>query len=128
MATTKVLIGKEDEKNKVVFEKPPRTNYIYFGKDEGAAFGAGICHIPPHSSNERHSHDSEDEIMYVLSGQVRFNFPHQEKDHVLSPGEAIYVPKGIVHQLFNDTDEKASHSWTFTPAGQEVAIRNKYYK
>ena len=124
MATQRVLIGTEDPKRKVEFEDPARTVYLYFGKAEDASFGAGVCHVPPHSSNERHTHDDADEIIYVITGSLRFVFPDEE--HTLSQGEAIYIPIGVEHQIFNPTDEIASHTFTFTPAGPEIAIERKY--
>ena len=119
-----VLIGKKDPNKKVVFDSPSRTVYLYFGKDEGASFGAGICHIPQRSSNVRHAHNDADEIIYVLKGKLRFWFPNEE--YVLTAEEAIFIPKNFEHQIFNDTDKIASHSFTFTPPGPETAIRNKY--
>ena len=124
MATAKILIGKETEAGRVEFEQPRRTVFVYFGKDEGASFGAGICHLPPHSSNQRHAHDNADEIIYVLKGTLRFWFPDQE--HILKAPEAIYIPRNVEHQIFNDTDQVATHTFTFTPPGPEIAIRNKY--
>lgn len=43
-----------------------------------------------------HKHHEEDEMFYVLSGQMTIEF----RDHsvVLNPGEFIIVPRGIEHR------------------------------
>jgi mannose-6-phosphate isomerase-like protein (cupin superfamily) len=43
-----------------------------------------------------HSHELEDELFLVLSGQLRLQF----RDHevLVSPGELIVVPRGVEHR------------------------------
>ena len=42
-----------------------------------------------------HSHDSEDELFYVLKGSLRIEM--EERTVVLGQGEAFVVPKGVRH-------------------------------
>ena len=43
-----------------------------------------------------HKHDNEDEMFYVITGQLIIEF--RDKKVVLNPGEFIVVPKGIEHK------------------------------
>ena len=43
-----------------------------------------------------HSHENEDELFYVISGQLLIEF--RDKVEVLNPGELLVVPRGIEHR------------------------------
>lgn len=43
-----------------------------------------------------HKHDDEDELFYVVSGQLKIEF--REKVVHLAPGEFIIVPRGVEHR------------------------------
>jgi|SRR6056297_1678240 len=122
--TQQSIVGKEMKKQKVVFENPERTVYVYFGENDGASMGSGICYLPENSSNENHTHYEEDEVIFVLQGEIKFVFPSYER--VLKPFEAIYIPKNEEHQIFNIGKGVAAHTFTFAPAGNEKNILNKY--
>ncbi len=123
-APRKPLVGRKATAHKVEFTSPPRTPYVYFGLDDGSPMGAGICEIPPGSSNVRHAHPDADEVIYVLQGRLRFVF--DDVEHVLEPFEAILVPRDAMHQIFNDGPGPAAHTFTFAPSGPENAIRRMY--
>lgn len=118
------IVGRERDEDKAAFETPPRTAYYYFGAREGAAMGAGICRIPPGSSNQKHAHDDADEVIYALQGILRFEFPGESV--VLKPFEAVFIPRGLDHQIFNAGEGEAVHTFTFTPAEPADRIRRKY--
>ncbi len=42
-----------------------------------------------------HLHEKEDEMFYVLKGQLMIKF--RDKDHILNEGEFIIIPKGTEH-------------------------------
>ncbi len=42
-----------------------------------------------------HTHENEDEMFYVLKGELTIKF--QEKDVNLHEGECIVIPKGVKH-------------------------------
>lgn len=42
-----------------------------------------------------HTHENEDEMFYVLKGQLVIKF--RDKDVILNEGEFIVIPKGIEH-------------------------------
>lgn len=120
----KTFVGEEKEKGKVVFESPERIVHVYFGEQDGATMGCGICYIPQESSNEKHTHYDEDEVIFVLKGKIKFVFPNYER--TLEPFQAIYIPKNEEHQIFNVGEGVAAHTFTFSPAGAEKKILNKY--
>ena len=43
-----------------------------------------------------HSHQHEDELFYVLSGELRMEF--RDRVVTLQPGEMIVVPRGVEHR------------------------------
>lgn len=43
-----------------------------------------------------HSHAEEDELFYVLKGELKMEF--RDKTVVLQPGEMIIVPRGVEHR------------------------------
>ncbi len=59
------------------------------GEIEGAS-GRERVLIAPY-----HFHHSDEEIFYVLSGQLGFIV--DEDEYVASPGDAVFVPPGAVH-------------------------------
>ncbi len=120
----KSILGTEKEENKVAFDTPERTVYVYFGENEGATMGSGICYIPENSSNENHTHYEEDEVIFVLKGEIKFVFPDYER--ILKPFQGIYIPKNEEHQIFNVGKGTAAHTFTFSPVGAEKKILNKY--
>ncbi len=42
-----------------------------------------------------HNHEDEDEMFYVLKGQLLIKF--RDRDIILSEGEFIIIPKGVEH-------------------------------
>lgn len=118
------IVGNTVTAAKAPFENPKRTAYVYFDTDNGATMGAGVCEIPPASSNSNHVHEDEDEVIYVLKGRIRFQFP--EKSVTLCPFEAIYIPRGLEHQIFNDGDETAWHTFTFNTAEAAARVKRMY--
>ncbi len=124
MQKLRATIGRMNDEDKAAFDAPPRTAYYYFGAREGLNLGAGICVIPAGSSNQGHAHDDADEVIYVLQGQLRFVFPEETVE--LKPFEAVYIPRGLQHQIFNAGKGEATHTFTFAPAAPADRIRRKY--
>lgn len=102
---SRFVVGTVKPENAAVFDRPPRTATIYFGKREELKLGCGICEIPPGSSNQRHAHDDADEVIYVIQGTVRFEFPGESV--TLVPPQAIYIPQGLDHPLLHLHPDRA---------------------
>ena len=61
-----------------------------------------------------HAHPGEDEAFFVLEGQVRIEFPEDQKTIELGPGELAVVPRGVVHR---PVAEEPAHVLMFEPKG-----------
>jgi len=73
--------------------------------------------MPPGLHVDAHTHDTEEQINIVLSGQVRFRVGDEET--VLGAGGVLLMPRNIEHELWNDTDEFAQIIEIYTPPGME---------
>ena len=49
-----------------------------------------------------HKHDQEDELFYVIKGQLKIVF--RDKFELLSAGEFIIIPKGVEHKPIADKE------------------------
>jgi quercetin dioxygenase-like cupin family protein len=63
-----------------------------------------------------HVHSREDEVMYVLEGQIRFRVGDDEL--VAGPGSWVWQPRGVPH-TFSVESESARALLIFTPGGLE---------
>ena len=121
------LIGRKNTAYHGEFLEPRREIYFYFGSEENQTFGAGICRIPPMSSNQMHAHDDADEIIYVIDGEMKIIV--DDESFFLSKADAIILNKGQEHQIFNMSDtEELLHTFTFSPPQPADAIKRGYGK
>ncbi len=58
-----------------------------------------------------HSHEKEDELFYVLKGNLKMEF--RDRVEILQPGEMIIVPRGVEHR---PVAEEEVHLMLFEPA------------
>jgi mannose-6-phosphate isomerase-like protein (cupin superfamily) len=49
-----------------------------------------------------HSHEHEDEVFLVVSGELRMRF--RDREEIIRPGEFIIVPRGVEHLPVADTE------------------------
>ncbi len=71
-------------------------------------FGVNICTLKPGAaSSQRHWHDNEDELVYVLSGEVVLR--EDEGETVLKAGDAAAWKAGVAngHCIVNRSDRDA---------------------
>jgi quercetin dioxygenase-like cupin family protein len=73
--------------------------------------------MPPGLHVDAHTHETEEQINIVLSGQVRFRVGDEET--VLGAGGVLRMPRHIEHELWNDTHEFARIIEIYTPPGME---------
>lgn len=55
--------------------------------------------IQPGKASRKHYHPSADESYYILAGQGRVTLDNQTQR--VAAGDAIMIPAGAVHQIFN---------------------------
>jgi quercetin dioxygenase-like cupin family protein len=63
-----------------------------------------------------HFHPGQDERFEVLEGRLCFRVDGSRR--TLGPGEAIEIPRGTVHQVWNEGEETARAMWRSEPAGR----------
>ncbi|MGI3901362.1 MAG: cupin domain-containing protein [Janthinobacterium lividum] len=76
---------------------------------------------PPGVSTPPHRHMNEDETVYVLSGRVQVETDGATCD--LAAGEAIHLPRGEAHRLWNAGPDEAQALVFCTPSGFEHFVR-----
>ena len=59
--------------------------------------------LEPGSSIGLHSHETNSEVIYVLSGTAEFIY--DDGTETVSAGECHYCPKGHSHSMMNNGDE-----------------------
>lgn len=126
MKLTRSIVGRVADAGVAAFEAPKRTAYVYFDSSDGVKLGTGVCEIPPGSSNQKHQHDGYDEVIFVLQGELLFAFPDERVS--LKAHEAIYIPDGLEHQIFNVGKEVAWHTFTFNSPVPADHIGRMYRK
>jgi mannose-6-phosphate isomerase-like protein (cupin superfamily) len=94
----------------LVEPKNTGTNSVAMGIEDFAVGGSTPDHAHPHS----------DEIFFVISGTGRIVIAGESRD--VGPGDAIWIPRGIRHQLLNTGNAVLRTTWTFVPAGPEQSL------
>jgi uncharacterized cupin superfamily protein len=111
---------------------PPPFNKVVEGRSRkrlGRAaglthFGVNICTLKPGAaSSQRHWHENEDELVYVLEGEVVLREDGGET--VLKPGDAAAWKAGVPngHCLFNRSDRNA----VFIEVGTRASTERAHY-
>ena len=72
---------------------------------------------PPGYATPMHVHQNEDEIFYVLEGELTFTVG--EKTIMAKPGTFLYAPRGIAHMYKSDGAVPSRILIMVTPAGME---------
>lgn len=73
---------------------------------------------PDGSAPPPHLHPAQDEHFEVLEGEL-----HAEVDGrslVLAPGDALDIPRGTVHKMWNPGNAETRALWQTTPAGRTL--------
>ena len=73
--------------------------------------------INPGAGHAFHRHPDQDEIIWVREGRVE-QWPEQDKRE-LGPGEAVFIPKDVVHASFTVGDTAAKVSVILGPTAGE---------
>ena len=80
--------------------------------------GMGMVILPSGQTSSVHSHQTEQEVWFVISGRGRVRIGGEEA--VIRPDTVVVAPPGVPHQLINDGDDELKAIWMFSPAGPEV--------
>ena len=72
----------------------------------------------PGKSHDFHRHPNQEEVIYVLAGQLE---QWVEREHrLLGPGDAVVIPAAVVHASFNTGDEPARILAVLSPCVGDV--------
>lgn len=91
--------------------------FLVTGEESGGAYFSMLAVVPPLGGPPPHIHLNEDETFYVLDGTPSFRLGDER--FVAGPGDFVNVPKSVVHNFRNFSDEPLRMILTFTPAGIE---------
>ena len=97
----------------------PRDLYRFLvtSEETAGAYFAMEALVAPGGGPPPHIHTREDETFYVLDGVVEFRLG----DELITegPGDYVSVPRGVVHNFHNPSDQISRLILTFTPGGME---------
>ncbi|HZD22332.1 MAG TPA: cupin domain-containing protein [Acidimicrobiia bacterium] len=70
---------------------------------------AGYVKAAPQRPSGWHHHGEYDTYIYVLSGELSFDFGPQGSESVAAgPGDFVHVPKGLIHREVNSAAEEGA--------------------
>ena len=82
-----------------------------FGPAEKMCFG--VADFPPMKHAPGHVHESQEEILYILTGKGEFYFDGVPEE--VEPGTCVYVPQGVTHSINNTGEEVLKVIYVFSP-------------
>ena len=94
---------------------PPRTSWILVSeKTVGSKnLALGVNETEPGSMVPEHKHDTEEEVMFFLSGKGLF--VTEDERIPLEPGVCVYNPPGSKHKILNTGEENLKFVWIYAP-------------
>ena len=108
----------------------PRSQRYYFdvglgavclsGKDTGGAYCLLDVSLAPGMGVPRHTHTREDEVYFVLAGELEVTVG--EKTFVLRSSDTLLAPRDIPHQLRNSGNVENHYLLLFSPSGFEEFV------
>ncbi len=76
--------------------------------------------LAPGMAVPRHTHTREDEVYFVLAGELKVTVG--ETNFVLRPGDTLFAPRDIPHQLRNSGNSTNHYLLIFSPSGFEEFV------
>ncbi|MEX0778969.1 MAG: cupin domain-containing protein [Balneolales bacterium] len=70
--------------------------------------------VEPGNGHPFHKHPTMDETIYIIAGKAEQWIKKEAR--TLGPGEAVYIPKNMVHATFNSGSETLSFLAILSPA------------
>ena len=78
------------------------------------------AHLASREAHQFHYHPKMEEILYILSGTAE-QWVEKEK-RIMTPGDSLYLPAGIVHGTYNLTGEILDFLAILSPAKSEGPV------
>ena len=109
----------------------PRSTRVYFdvgigsvclsGEDTGGKYCLIEAGLAPGMGVPRHTHTREDEVYYVLSGELEVTVGNEV--FILRQGDTLIAPRDIPHQLRNSGSTENHYLLMFSPSGFEGFLK-----
>ncbi len=101
--------------NCTVYHLPGRDWFYLLGPQNSQARNLvfGLAEFPGGTLAGAHPHQTEEEIIYILSGQGAIITEQQETE--LEPGVAVFIPPGLSHQIRADGENPLKLVTLFSP-------------
>lgn len=72
----------------------------------------GLVHVLPGKTNPEHWHTAAEEIVFMLQGVCDFRVG--DRTLRLGPGQTLYIPTGVKHELINNGWEPVVYVCSFS--------------
>jgi quercetin dioxygenase-like cupin family protein len=104
-----------DINNCTVYHLPGRDWFYLLGPQNCSTQNLtfGLAEFPGGTLAAAHTHDTQEEILYTLSGAGALLAGEQEVR--MEPGVAVFIPPGLAHQIRVDGDEPLKMVTLFSP-------------
>jgi quercetin dioxygenase-like cupin family protein len=99
--------------------------FLITGEETGGAFVMAEVSVPPGGGPRPHIHHREEETFYVLEGALTIQAGGKTLN--ASPGDCVYLPRGIAHSFKNTGNVDAKFIAVVTPAGLEKFFEEAFY-
>jgi mannose-6-phosphate isomerase-like protein (cupin superfamily) len=98
-----------------VYHLPGRDWYYVLGPQncQTKNLTFGLAEFPGNSLASMHMHDTQEEILYTLSGVGAILTEEQEV--CMEPGAAVFIPPGLAHRIRVDGPEPLKVATLFSP-------------
>ena len=100
--------------SETIHADPIAITFVLEAEQIGGALTAFECEVPAAAKVPApHSHDALEEAIYGLSGAITFTVGGAENE--VGPGDAVFIPHGVVHGFVNHGDTDARFLAVTTP-------------
>jgi oxalate decarboxylase/phosphoglucose isomerase-like protein (cupin superfamily) len=90
--------------------------------DAGAGLTTGEVIVYPGKGHAPHVHPTEEEVIYVISGEGEQTVGDGAPAFPIREGDAIYIPANTLHSTFNTTWRPLRLVVIYTPGGAETQL------
>lgn len=103
---------------------PPRVSKLLLHEGscgtKNISLGVNVTEVG--SKIPAHTHQEQEEVMYVVSGNGVFII-NDTQEYPVSAGSALYAPPGVKHELVNRGNEPLKIVWVYSPPLPEHRVR-----
>ncbi len=78
-------------------------------------FSMGFVTLDPNGGQVPWHNQEQEEVYFVLSGKTEMCLGNERRE--MGPGQIVYIPSGVFHQMTNIGDEPATFIYCYGPAG-----------